>query len=166
MCTPTTEYKLKDARNRAGVPVTLQQMATGVDERVWHHTMERPFPAAEVLVESECVSKATEEAVGRPPPPPTKGWCSQLKGHLHCKAPYLNVWEWLGFMNLFTWKILREAPAWNLESMSPGKRKKKINQEIVKKARERIWNWIQHIPRWMHLQAKHSTLLNENQEGI
>lgn len=41
----------------------------GVDDRVWHHTMEEPFPAAETLAESECVGKATGEAVGRPPPP-------------------------------------------------------------------------------------------------
>lgn len=58
--------------------------------------MEGPFPAAEVQAERECVGKATAEAVGRPPPP------IQLKGHLHCKTPYLNVQEWLGFMNLFT----------------------------------------------------------------
>lgn len=115
--------------------MTLQQMAVGVDERVWHHTMERPFPAAEVLAESESVSKATGQAVGRPPPP-IQGWCSQLKGHLHCKAPYLNVQEWLGFVNLSTRKKTQKSTCMEFRKYEPSK-EEKINQEIVEKAREK-----------------------------
>lgn len=59
---PPVSMSLRQARNRARVPVTLRQVAMGVDERGWHRTVERPLPAADVPAGSKRAGKATGAA--------------------------------------------------------------------------------------------------------
>lgn len=87
---PPLSIRLRHARNRARVPVTLGQTAMGVYERASHHG--RTFSSSRGPGREWMCGQGHRRSngMGRPRPP-IQGWCSQLKGHLHCKAPYLNV---------------------------------------------------------------------------
>lgn len=91
VCTSPTEYKLKTCKKQGKGP---RDSMTGGKGSGWegmasHHgkTFSSSRGPGRVWT---LWARPPGEAVGRPPPP-IQGWCSDLKGHLHCKAPYLNV---------------------------------------------------------------------------
>lgn len=72
------------------------------------------------------------------------------------------------------WGLWISSPEKNSEKHLHGiqkvwalKRGKKLFKKQLKRQGKKIWHWIQHVARWMRLQAKpDSPLLSENQEGI
>lgn len=162
---PPLSISLRHARNRARVPVTLWQVAKGVDERVWHHTMERPFPAAGVLAECERCGQGHQE--------------KQWEDHHHQYKADAATWRDTCTAKLHIWMCRN---GWGVWTSSPEKTRRstcmefrkyepwkggKNKEEIVEKAKEKTWHRIQHFARWMHLQTKpDSPLLRKNQESI